>query len=99
MRLINTEKEKKGTLTKGDLQTLVRLFDDIVYGVFGLVEDNADSGKAGRTIAGLMDMVIEERAKAKAAKDWAVSDSIRDHLKALGIVVKDTKDGAEWTIE
>lgn len=99
VRLINTAKEKKGTLTKGDLQTLVRLFDDIVYGVFGLVEDSADSGKAGRTIAGLMDMVIEERAKAKAAKDWAVSDSIRDHLKALGIVVKDTKDGAEWTIE
>ena len=99
VRLINTEKEKKGTLTKGDIQTLVRLFDDIVYGVFGLVEDSSDSGKAGRTIAGLMDMVIEERAKAKAAKDWAVSDSIRDHLKALGIVVKDTKDGAEWTIE
>ena len=46
-----------------------------------------------------MDMVIEERAKAKAAKDWATSDSIRDHLKALGIAVKDTKDGVEWTLE
>ena len=44
-------------------------------------------------------LAIEERAKAKAAKDWATSDSIRDHLKALGIVVKDTKDGAEWTLE
>jgi cysteinyl-tRNA synthetase len=37
--------------------------------------------------------------KAKAAKDWAASDAIRDHLKALGITVKDTKDGAEWTMQ
>ncbi len=99
VRLINTEKEKKGTLTKTDVETLLRLFDDVVYGVLGLVDESGDSGKAGKTIAGLMDMVIEERAKAKAAKDWATSDSIRDHLKALGIVVKDTKDGAEWTLE
>ena len=46
-----------------------------------------------------MSMVLEDRAKAKAAKDWAASDSIRDHLKALGISVKASKDGAEWTIE
>lgn len=99
VRHVNTEKEKKGTLTKGDIETLVRLFDDIVYGVLGLVDESGDSGKAGKTIAGLMEMVIEERAKAKAAKDWATSDSIRDHLKALGIAVKDTKDGVEWTLE
>ena len=35
--------------------------------------------------------------KAKAEKDWTTSDHIRDALKALGIQVKDTKDGAEWT--
>ena len=99
VKLINTEKEKKGTLGKGDIETLLRLFDDIVYGVLGLIDESGDSGKAGKTIAGLMDMVIEERAKAKAAKDWATSDSIRDHLKALGIAVKDTKDGVEWTLE
>ena len=99
VKLINTEKEKKGSLTKGDIETLLRLFDDIVYGVLGLVDESGDSGKSGKTIAGLMDMVIEERAKAKASKDWATSDSIRDHLKALGIVVKDTKDGVEWTLE
>ena len=46
-----------------------------------------------------MEMVLEQRAAAKAAKDWGVSDHIRDSLKALGITVKDTKDGAEWTLE
>jgi cysteinyl-tRNA synthetase len=99
VRLINTEKEKKGTLTAMDLETLVCLFDDIVYGVLGLRDEAGDNGKAGKTIDGLMDMVLENRAKAKAGKDWETSDSIRDHLKALGITVKDTKDGAEWTLE
>ena len=42
---------------------------------------------------------MQASAKAKEAKDWATSDHIRDTLKALGIQVKDTKDGVEWTIE
>ena len=62
-------------------------------------ENAAESDKGKDVVSGLMEMVLEERAKAKAAKDWATSDAIRDHLKALGITVKDTKDGAEWTIE
>ena len=44
-----------------------------------------------------MDMVIEERRAAKEARDWATSDRIRDTLKALGIQLKDTKDGTEWS--
>ena len=78
------------------METLTQLFDDIVFGVLGL---KAESGKGQEIVSGLMDMVLEERAKAKAAKDWAASDAIRDHLKALGITVKDTKDGAEWSIQ
>ena len=44
-------------------------------------------------------MVLELRAKAKANKDWATSDKIRDELAALGFVVKDTKDGATWKLD
>lgn len=87
-------------LSNGDLETLTQLFDDIVFGVLGLKDEAAaESGKGQEIVSGLMNMVLEERAKAKAAKDWAASDAIRDHLKALGITVKDTKDGAEWTMQ
>ncbi|MGN1216010.1 MAG: cysteine--tRNA ligase [Candidatus Cryptobacteroides sp.] len=100
VRIINSAKEKKITLSQGDWDTLVQLFDDIVFGVLGLKDDNAaESGKGKQVIDGLMAMVLEERAKAKAAKDWATSDKIRDSLKELGISVKDGKDGAEWTLE
>ena len=99
VRIINTAKDRKLTLSKGDVATLVQLFDDIVFGVLGLRDEEGEGGRMGKTVAGLMEMVLESRAEAKAAKDWPKSDHIRDCLRELGIVVKDTKDGAEWTLE
>ena len=43
-------------------------------------------------------MLLEERAKAKANKDWATSDKIRNELTALGFEIKDGKDGCSWKL-
>ena len=100
VRIINSAKAGSAKLTGKDLTALAQIFDDIVFGVLGLRDEAAgEGGKSHEVVSGLMEMVLEERAKAKAAKDWGLSDAIRDHLKALGITVKDTKDGAEWTLE
>ena len=100
VRIINTVKDKKMTLDASDYKALVDLFDNVVYGVLGLRdEETAEDGKAVKTIDGLINMVLEQRKAAKAAKDWATSDRIRDDLKALGVLIKDTKDGTEWTLE
>jgi len=96
VRLINSAKAGSVKFSAADIDTLVQIFDDIVFGVLGLLPESA--GSSEKVIDGLMQMVLEERAAAKAAKDWAASDKIRDSLKALGISVKDGKDGAEWTI-
>ena len=62
-------------------------------------KDEEEGGeKASATINGLMGMVLDQRKKAKEAKDWATSDKIRDELNALGITIKDTKDGTEWSL-
>ena len=98
VRLINTAKEGHLKLSKADLETLLRLMGDVVFGVLGLRDESLSGSSDQEVVSGLMEMVLEERAAAKAAKDWPRSDAIRDHLKALGITVKDTKDGAEWTI-
>ena len=76
----------------------MKLFDDIVLGVLGLRDEENEGGKAMKTIEGLVNMVLEQRKAAKAAKDWATSDRIRDELKALGIQIKDGKEGTEWTL-
>ena len=99
VRIINSAKAGSVKLSAEDLSTLVQLFSDIVFGVLGLVDEESAEGATGAVVDGLMQMVLEERAKAREAKDWAASDHIRDSLKALGISVKDTKDGVEWTIE
>ena len=98
VRLINSAKAGQVKLGKGDISTLCQLFDDVVFGVLGLKDEETGSEGATKVIDGLMNMVLEQRAAAKAAKDWATSDRIRDNLKAIGIQVKDTKDGAEWTL-
>ena len=46
-----------------------------------------------------VDLVLEVRANAKSAKDWATSDLIRDRLAEIGFNVKDTKNGAEWSLK
>ena len=95
VRLINA-----GKLTPADKDALRDLFNDIVFGVLGLRdEESGDGGKAEKALEGAMSLVLEERTKARAEKNWAESDRIRDILKAAGIVVKDTKEGAEWTLE
>ncbi|MBQ1936335.1 MAG: cysteine--tRNA ligase [Bacteroidales bacterium] len=99
VRIINSAKAGQLKLSKGDLETLVQLFNDVVFGVLSLKDEELADGGSSKVIAGLMDMVLEQRAQAKAAKDWTTSDHIRDVLKAIGIQVKDGKDGAEWTLE
>ena len=51
------------------------------------------------TIGGLVEMVLEQRKKAKDAKDWATSDKIRNALVEAGFEIKDTKEGVEWKLK
>ena len=90
-----------GTLSAADKAAMKQLFDDIVGDVLGLVDDEASagSGKWEKALDGAMEIVLESRKKAREEKNWALSDSIRDRLAASGITVKDTKDGAVWSIE
>ena len=90
-----------GGLSEADRNALKQLFDEVVGGVLGLLDEEAadGSGKAEKALEGVMELVLEDRRKARAEKNWAESDRIRDQLAAFGITVKDTKDGATWTLE
>ena len=63
--------------------------------------DAAEVGddKALEPYRGAVDLLLQVRGEAKARKDWATSDLIRDRLAALGFAVKDTKDGVEWSVK
>jgi len=71
-------------------------------GVLGLVED-AGSRKAGDAQAAALDALVQEmiaqRATARAEKDWAAADRIRDAIAAAGITLEDTPAGTHWSID
>jgi cysteinyl-tRNA synthetase len=90
-----------GKLPEADKAALRQLFEDVVFGILGLRDEEAagSSGKAEKALEGVMEIVLEDRRKARAEKNWAESDRIRDLLASFGITVKDTKEGATWTLE
>src|SRR5699024_6176385 len=55
-------------------------------------------GAARRALSVLVDQVVTERAGARAAKDFARADELRDRLTAAGVVVEDGADGARWSL-
>ena len=60
--------------------------------------EHAGSGEREAAFSQAVDLLLQLRSQAKANKDWATSDKIRDELQALGFEVKDTKDGATWKL-
>ncbi|MBE6209150.1 MAG: cysteine--tRNA ligase [Rikenellaceae bacterium] len=99
VRIINQINDGAQTISESDLAELRRMVNVIVFDVLGL-RDEKSAGAAGNDkVTPLVEMLLEMRAKAKAEKNWALSDEIRDKLTAIGIRVKDRKDGCDWEIE
>ena len=98
-RIINQLVDKKETITPAGLEALKQVVNTFVFDILGL-KSEAEGGNAQREEAfgHAIDLLLQLRAKAKAAKDWATSDQIRDELAAYGFEVKDTKEGATWKL-
>jgi cysteinyl-tRNA synthetase len=58
-----------------------------------------DDDRLHAAVDALVAGLLESRAQARAAKDWAAADAIRDQLKKAGIVVDDTAGGSTWSLD
>ena len=95
VRNINLINDGKESISAEDKLALEKLANEIVFDVLGLKDEkNTDDNK----IDGLMQLILQQRSDAKVRKDYAASDAIRDHLKSIGIEVKDGKDGATYSV-
>ena len=95
VRIVNLAKDGSLKLSDRDLNALKEVFEEVVVNVLGIIDDCSSSDE--KTLDGLMEMILEVRKDAKSRKDYATSDLIRDRLKALGISIKDGKEGTEWS--
>ena len=99
-RAINSAKDGKGTISAEDLKELQDVFHLFLFDILGMVDESAGAGNdtSREAFSKAVDLLLSIRQQAKANKDWATSDKIRNELTAIGFTIKDTKDGAEWKI-
>lgn len=97
--VVNSLLDHKAQISADDLKELSATMQLFAFDLLGLSDERGVNNDAREQAYGkVVDMVLELRAKAKADKDWAMSDKIRDALSDAGFEVKDTKDGVTWKL-
>jgi len=98
VRIINSAQDKKVNLTQADIDLLKTIYRNFVFDVMGLKVEEEDT-KSGHALEKVMQLILDLRSKAKANKDFATSDEIRNKLTEAGVEVKDSKEGATWMVK
>ncbi|MDD5895841.1 MAG: cysteine--tRNA ligase [Prevotellaceae bacterium] len=97
--VVNKLLDHKATICADCLEELKQTMRLFAFDILGLADEKAANNEAREEAYGkVVDMVLDLRSKARANKDWATCDQIRDALKAAGFEVKDTKDGCVWKL-
>ena len=96
VRFVNLINEGRQTLTSADLLLFTEKMKAFVFDVLGLNEEKTTS--EDNKIDDLVNMLINMRMEARANKNFALSDQIRDQLLAIGIHLKDGKEQTTFTI-
>ena len=97
-KIINSAADGLTPLSAADVDRLRSLFDTFLFGILGMRRDKEGGNRREEAFGHVVDLLLEQRAIAKANKDWATSDRIRNELTALGFEIKDTKEGSTWKL-
>lgn len=98
IRYINLVQDGKERITTADLEILKTTLTTFVFDVLG-IPNQATTANNSDKLNGVVEMLIGMRNEARANKNWALSDAIRDQLAGLGIILKDGKEGTGFTIQ
>lgn len=99
VKFINSVRNGSATITSKDLAFLKDKMMAFTEDVLGLTfSNNQTEDKVSTALEGTVNLLIEMRKKARDNKDFATSDTIRDQLLALGIQLKDGKDGTSFSL-
>jgi len=99
VKIINSVADGKSTITSEDRETLKSLFNTFVFDIFGLKTDTQAETGNSEVLNEVVALLMKLRADAKANKDWATSDKVRNELTAIGFDIKDGKEGVSWELK
>ncbi len=98
VKFVNLLKDGKETITEKDLVWLKQTLHDFLFDVLGLEDTVSENSQDGEKLTAAVELLIQLRNTARANKDFAMSDKIRDELSAKGIQLKDGKDGTTFSL-
>jgi len=98
VKIINNIKDGSVSITSEDITTLKDTMKAFMFDILGLSEMNSDSEIDGDKLSGTIELLIQLRAEARSNKNFALSDQIRDQLMAMGIQLKDGKEGTTFSL-
>src|SRR5690606_10402474 len=98
VKFVNSLKEEKETISANDLETLKQTLNAFLFDVLGLEDTVSENSQNAEKLSGAVELLIQLRNQARANKDFATSDKIRDELAAKGIQLKDGKDGTTFQV-
>ncbi|WP_299257572.1 cysteine--tRNA ligase [uncultured Aquimarina sp.] len=98
VKFINSIKEDKASISIDDYKLVHKTINEFVFDVLGLVNINEASSDISNKLSSTVELLIHLRAEARANKDFATSDKIRDELLAMGIQLKDGREGTTFTL-
>lgn len=96
VKLVNQIKSGNEQASAEDIEALKALFADFIFEVLGFREEEKSESQDDLA-DGLMDLIIDLRKSAREKRDFSTADQIRDQLAALNVVIKDGKEGTDWS--
>lgn len=97
IRFVNLINDGKETITENDLNELKATLNGFIFDVLGITNEQNTNDNSEK-LEGVVNLMIQMRNEARANKDFALSDQIRDQLLSVGIQLKDGKDGTSFNI-
>ena len=97
VKWVNSLADGLASISQADLDLLRTTMEAFVYEVLGLLPPQKEGGDS-KALDGAMQLIIDLRAQARANKDWATADKIRDALQEAGIQLKDSKEGTSYSV-
>ena len=97
VKYINQIKDNKASINSSSLTVLTETMQQFVFDILGL--KNAVSNDQNHKLGETIELLIKMRNEARALKDFALSDKIRDELIGIGIQLKDGKDGTTFILD
>ena len=98
IKYVNLINDGKETISSVDLDVFSKTIHSFLFDVLGL-KNETETASNTEKLEGVINMLITMRNEARANKDFAMSDQIRDQLIALGIQLKDGKEGTTFSVQ